>query len=239
MTRSRTIARPAARAAAPTVSTPRGRTETVEFFGDVVQRSEDWERLRCGLVTASVASAVMAEGEGKMRTGLLYRLAGELLTNEPGETYQNAAMQRGIEMEPEARRQFEFLHGVELEPMGFVKRTISDPIYGSFSIGCSPDSVMSSARRALEIKTMAPHLLVELLESGRHPTEFRAQCQFTMWVCGYDAVDLFLFYHGFPVSPYFEIVRDEAYIRRLKDETERFVFELDGLVKRIRNRGGS
>jgi exodeoxyribonuclease (lambda-induced) len=235
MTRARTVVRPARPAPTPAA---RGRVESVEFFPEVVQRSEEWDQLRCGLVTASVLGEVIAAGEGHSRTRLLYRLAGELLTKTPAENFQSAAMLRGIEMEDEARQQFAFLHGAELEPMGFVKRTITDPLFGSFSVGLSPDSMWDNRRRTLEIKTMAPALMIELMESGRFPTEFKPQCQGSMWVSDAVFCDLFIFYRGMPSPLYFEIARDATYIAMLAREVEKFEFDLASLVKRIRNRGG-
>lgn len=215
------------------------RAGDVEFFDAKIyeQGGEAWHQLRLGMPTASVFGAVMAKGkdggESLDRRALLYRLAGEVLSGEKMEDYANKYMQRGKDMEPEAREQYAFGRRVELRQVGFVRR--SRP-RGKF-VGCSPDSLVGE-KRGLEVKTMAPHLMIELIHSGRVPVEHRAQIQGTCWVAGLDVVDLMIFYRGMPVTPTFEFVRDEAYIALLAEQVEIFQWELDKIVERVRDSGG-
>lgn len=217
-------------------SAPPAFVEAVEYF-EVEQNTEEWHALRLGLVTASNFSKVLASGkdggDSKGRAKYMRQLAGERLTGVPAETFSNAAMSRGHEMEPDARAHFEFTQGCTLRPIGFAKRSLSR---GRF-VGCSPDSLLEGGG-VFENKTMQPDLLIELLDSGRFPTEHRAQCQGALWVTGEAVCHLQVYYRGMPVAAQFKIERDDVYIRELADAVEVFEYELGKLVERIKNMGG-
>lgn len=212
--------------------------DSVEFFDDVEQLSDEWWALRLGMPTASRFHAVMAGGEGKMRDDYMRRLAGELITGEPNETFRNEAMDRGRAMEPAIREHYERLHLVDLEPVGFAKRTCAVSFGGAFFAGCSPDSKIKGRRKGLEIKSMRPDLLIAVKQRGAagFPSEHRAQCQGAMFVCDWDEIDLYLGYVGRlgTLSAKFTVVRDEVYIRQLRDQLERFCYELARMVEQMR-----
>lgn len=210
--------------------------DEVEFI-DVDQRSEEWHALRSGIPTASRFADIMAGGDGKGRTGYLRQLAGEILSGEPAEMFQTKAMQRGIEMEPEIRDWYERTKFADLKQIGFVKRTVRRSFARDFVIGCSPDSQVGE-RRGLEIKTEKPELLVARLESGARgfPSEHRAQLQGTMLVCDWEEMDLVIGYGRMPKAE-FTLMRDDVYIARLLDELERFSYDLEQLVAKIKKMG--
>lgn len=216
--------------------------DEVEVFQDVEQGSEDWFRLRLGMCTASNFATIMAGGvgggESKTRALLLRKLAGEILTGEPAENYSNAAMQRGNAMEAAAREHYAKRTFADIAQVGFVKRTINNPLGVPLVIGASPDAFVGKDR-VLEIKTMRPDLLIEvaLKGAGGFPPEHRAQCQGTLWVTGRDECDLMLFYTGMPIAPTFLVERDDVYIRRIAEEVEKFDWELHQLVAKIRGMG--
>jgi hypothetical protein len=214
--------------------------DLVEFFDEVEQGSDAWDDLRRGLPTASKFADVMASSnEAKMRTKYLHRLAGEIVSGETAETFRNEAMDRGKTMEPAARAYYERTHLVDVEQVGFVRRTVRPLTLGAkeFVIGASPDGLVGK-RKALEIKTMRPELLMAVKQrSSGPPTEFRAQCQGTMLVADLDEVDLLLFYDGRkgPMALKFTMTRDDVYIAKLRDALDAFSYELRKLVEQWRN----
>jgi YqaJ-like viral recombinase domain len=220
---------------AATTKTKAPPQDSVEFFYDVDQLSDEWHAIRRGTITASGMHNLLAGGEGKMRAGYMRQLAGERLTGLTTESYSNNAMARGREMEIEARDWYSRTRLVDCTKVGFVKRTILLPLGGEFAIGASPDSQVGP-HKGLEIKTMRPDLLIGVLERGAAgvPAEHRAQVQGTMLVCDWDEMDLLLFYRGMPANAVFTIVRDDTYIGQLRNECERFDFEVRGLVEKIR-----
>lgn len=214
----------------PTPSTP-----LIEIFDEVEQGSEEWNALRLGVPTASNFRIMMASGvggdESKQREELKRKLAGEILTGRVAEgKIQTAAMLRGNEMEPAARAYYARTNLVNLRRVGFIRRRIPSGAW----VGCSPDALISETK-ALEIKTMAPHLLIERLERGSSaPSEHRAQIHGTMWIADLKAVDLLLYYEGMPVNPRFTIYRDETYIREIARAVEIFEYEVRMLVEKIK-----
>ncbi len=214
-------------------------SDGIEFF-DVEQGSEAWHELRIGLPTASRFADVMASSEEvKVRTKYLQRLAGEIISGEPAETFRNEAMDRGKTMEPLARAYYERTHLVDVERVGFVKRTVRPLALAAkeFVIGASPDGLVTK-RKGLEIKTMRPELLMAVKQrGGGPPVEHRAQCQGTMLVADLDEVDLLLFYDGRkgPMALKFTMTRDDVYIAKLRDGLDAFSYELRKLVAQWRN----
>lgn len=207
-----------------------------EIF-DCEQGTDQWRSLRCGIVTASVFSTVMANGRDGgasiTRTKLLHKLAGEILTGEPAEEYRNAAMDRGNAMEAEAREVYAQLRGDDLRQVGFVKN-----FTGLKHCGCSPDSLVSFDG-GLEIKTAKPDVLIPLLLKGAQswPQEHKAQVQGNMWICEREFWDLFIYWPKLP--PFLvRLYRDEKYIKEMGDAVERFNFDLKTLVEQLKRMGG-
>lgn len=216
----------------------------VEFFDQVEQGSDDWFKLRLGVPTASCFSIIMADGQdgdpAKTRRDYLYKLAGEILTGRPGEgKVKTAAMQRGTDMEPRACEHYARNNIVQLEQIGFARRKLPSGRY----IGASPDRLMNKRRKGLEVKTMAPHLIVAMLERAQpsywFPPEHRWQVFGTMLVLGIDEVDLQVFYDDMPVQPKFTVTRHEPTIVELHNALQVFDHELDKIVKRCRAKGGA
>jgi hypothetical protein len=215
--------------------------DTVEVFDEVEQGSPEWAAVRMGTITASRMKAVMANGrdggESKMRATLMRLLAAEIIHGKPMATFSNNSMARGIEMEPWALEHYAFTRNVEVERVGFVRRTIRNPLGEDLVIGASPDGLVAK-NRVLQVKTMQPDLIVEMLDTGRQPSEHKWQCHAEMWVTGRDECDLMIGYEGFPIAPTFSFKRDEALIVEMRRECEKFAWELRKLIERVRQRGG-
>lgn len=212
-----------------------------EFVDDVEQGSDEWFALRLGIPTASCFSMVVRDSDAKTRARYMRLLAGEILTGKPsegariaGQKIATAAMERGKEMEGRALQRYSQSRFEELERVGFVRRRLPSGRYA----GCSPDALFDKRRRAVEVKTMQPDLMIERLENGAAmPAEHRWQVYGTMFVADLEDVDLVVYYDGMPVMPRFTVRRDEKVVREISDAIEVFDHELDKLVKRIRAMG--
>jgi hypothetical protein len=174
-------------------------------------------------------------GESLTRRKLLYDLAGELLTGEPAENWSGPAMERGKIMEAEAREHYAFTRGVEVERVGFVRNKLPR---GQI-VGASPDGFVvndfTKRAKGLEIKTQIPRLMIEQLMRGGIPPEHRAQVQGTMLVAELEEVDLVIFYRGMPGALVFTVARDDAFIKQIESEIERFDYDLKQLVEKVRS----
>jgi hypothetical protein len=192
------------------------------------QNSPEWFAARAGKVTASVFADVLAKGEGKTRRSLMLKLAGEICTGDPMQTYQNADMQRGKDQEDDIRNRYALLHDAEPVRVGFLEET-------DFRAGASPDALLGSDG-ILEIKSAAPHVLIEKIARGTFPSEHVAQCQGALWVSGREWIDIAV---GCPKLPLFvkRAYRDEAFIKTLAAEVVRFNADLDELVAQVRRYG--
>lgn len=191
------------------------------------QNSEEWALARMGIPTASKFATVMAKGQGKTRGEYMRKLVGEILTGEPMDHYSNHHMERGHEIEPDARSLYSFMCDVEPELVGFIRNGQK---------GCSPDSLIGNDG-GLEIKTALPHIQIERLLSNKLPAEHKAQVQGNIWIAEREWWD---FVSYWPKLPLFVIreYRDEEYISNLASEVDRFNDELAELVERIRAIGG-
>ncbi len=197
---------------------------------DCDQGSPEWFASRAGIPTASEFHTVMAKGrsgsDSKTRQTYLYKLAGEIITGEPMESYSNAHMERGKVMEDEARSLYEFMTDVDCERVGFMR---------SGRKGASPDSLIG-ANGLVEIKTKLPHLMIETILRGDFPPEHKAQCQGQLWVAQREWLDIAVYYPGMPLFVT-RATRDEEYIATLANAVDEFNAELDSIVARVRAYG--
>lgn len=182
---------------------------------------------RLGLPTASEFSTILAKGrdgsDSKTRKTYMRKLAGEIITGKPTEGYTNAAMERGHEMEGEARAAYEFEREIECELVGFIRNGQK---------GCSPDSLVGNDG-LLEIKTKLPHLFIEAVERGSFPPEHFAQCQGQIWVSEREWCDLVIYWPGMPKF-IMRTHRDDKYIMSLSEAVDKFNDELAELVEKVR-----
>lgn len=190
------------------------------------QNSEEWYLARAGIPTASEFSTVMAKGEGKTRRTYMFKLAGEIITGQPVQSYSNAAMERGHEMEPEARDAYQFMTDADIQLVGFIRNGQK---------GASPDCLVGSDGLG-EFKSKAPHILIEVLLKDQFPPEHKAQCQGALWVAEREWIDIVCYW---PRMPLFvkRAFRDEEYIANLAGEVDRFNDELAETVEKIRRYG--
>lgn len=196
------------------------------------QGSLDWHDARRGIPTASCFADILTKGrsgaESKTRRTYMLTLIGEILTGKPASEYQftGAHMERGREMEDEARKFYELQNDVEVERVGFVRNV------SQFGVtGCSPDSVIDT-NGMLEIKTKLPHLQLALLLEGTLPEEHKAQVQGQLWVAEREWQDFVSYWPG--LKPFqVRVHRDEAYIATLKVEVEAFLAQMEETLQRI------
>jgi exodeoxyribonuclease (lambda-induced) len=137
---------------------------------DAPQRSAEWYAARCGVPSASSFDKIITvDGKpSKQAMKYLYQLAGERITGKAEESYVNGAMQRGIELEAEARQLYSIITDLPVQEVGFC---VSE---GWARYGASPDGIVDS-EGLLEIKcpTLATHVCY-LLDNAL-PSEYFQQ----------------------------------------------------------------
>jgi len=190
------------------------------------QRSPEWFQCRCGVPSASSFDQIVTmKGEpSKQREKYMFRLAGERITGLQEETYQNAAMLRGVEMEAEARMFYELITGNIVEQVGFC---ISDS-----GAGCSPDGMVGDDG-LIEIKCPIMSTHVGYLLDNKLPSDYFQQTQGQLFVTGRKWVDFVSYYPA--MKPLIvRVERDEVFITKFGVELEKFIVELEQIVNKIK-----
>jgi hypothetical protein len=194
------------------------------------QGSAEWFAARAGIPTASEFHTVMAigpkGGKSVTRQAYLAKLAGEIITGEPMATYTNSDMERGKQMEDEARDLYSFMNNVEPTRVGFIRSDVA---------GCSPDSLIG-ANGGLEIKSAAPHIQIDRILKGQLPTEHKAQVHGNLWLTDREWWDFMSYCPKLP--PFIiRVKRDEEYISSIAHHVSLFNGELRQTVDYIRGYG--
>lgn len=200
---------------------------------DVVQGTPEWRAARLGLATASRMDAVMAKGRSgnpsATRDNYIAQLVVERLTGVSVDSYTNAAMERGTELEPEARAAYEFQAGVTVKEAGFV------PHPYIANTGGSPDGLVGDDG-LIEIKcpNMATHLAT--VRSGEIARGYVLQIQWCMAVTGRQWCDFVSYDPRFPLELQLKIIRvprDNGLIAEMTGAVKAFLAEVDAAVAEL------
>jgi hypothetical protein len=201
-------------------------------YVDCEQGTPEWYRARMGIPTASEFKTLLGikkdARDKKTRDTYLKKLAGEILSGMPMESYQNEYMQRGKDMEAEARSKYAFLHDCAPKTIGFCRNGRK---------GCSPDSLIGDAGM-IEIKTKAPHLLIDCFDRDECPPEHYAQCQGALWVAEREWIDFVAYWPNMPLFVK-RVTWDPDYIAALRQAVDDANAEIDEIVARMRSRGAA
>jgi hypothetical protein len=196
------------------------------------QRSDEWFAKRLGKITGSAFNEVMAftaKGEpGVGRKNLITKLAIERITGERIDTYQNAAMLRGIELEPLARAAYEVYTGEWVDEIDFI-----DHSKHGF-IGVSPDGLIGSSGMVEFKCPESQHKHFSALKSNSHAFEYRWQIQGQLWTAQREWNDAVSFDPRFPKSCRLAIkrvYRDEKAIAELEAQCLIVEAEIDASVE--------
>jgi len=195
---------------------------------DVQQNSPEWFFARLGIPTASNFDKIVdTKGQpSKQKTKYMNKLAGEKVSGLQEETYTNGIMQRGIEMEDEARKLYELQADKEVKQVGLC---VSE---GNIIYGASPDGLIGSDG-LLEIKCPLIATHVSYLLENKLPTDYYQQTQGQLLVTGRKWVDFMSYYPG--IKPFIVRVKpDKAFQEALKRELTIFCAELAQVVERIK-----
>jgi len=194
----------------------------------IQQGSEEWFASRLGKVTASRVADVMAmtkSGPGAARKNYMMELLCQRLTGNREDGYTNAAMQRGIDLEPVARSAYEIDKGVMVDECGLIDHPSID------MFGASPDGLVGD-EGMLEIKCPNTAQHVACLRSGEPDGKYWRQMQTQMACSGRKWVDFVSFDDRLPEAlQYFcaRVERDNDYISEIEDAVLEFLGELSKL----------
>ncbi len=194
------------------------------------QGDAHWMGLRCGLPTASKADCIItptgAAVKGAKRDGLLYELTAEKVSGMVEMHFVTAAMERGIQLEPEARSWYSLAKDCDVQEVGFV-----DADSGRW--GCSPDGLIGDDG-GLEIKCCERKAHVAALVSDKPPTQYLPQVLFSMMTTRRKWWDL-AYYTNEPCLPnrVFRIEADPEAMERIEAAVVTFCDDLAAMVAKV------
>ncbi len=180
------------------------------------QGTDAWLEWRSGGIGASDAPAIMGENPWKSAAALMREKLGQVR-----KFAGNAAMQRGNELEPAARRQYERLSGLDVEPACLQSTRHAWQ-------RASVDGLAASGRAVVEIKC-GDSVHRKAAATGEVPGYYIGQLQHILAVTGLGHIDFFCY---LPTRPHvrLRVERDESYIERLT-AAERAFWQQVGLAR--------
>jgi putative phage-type endonuclease len=205
------------------------------------QRSEAWFKERLGCVTGSCVDAVLAKAtrgkpEATTRRNLKARLVVELLNGKPveGWSYRSFDMERGEQLEPEARMAYELREGIAADSVGFVLH----PTIPRF--GASPDAYLGDDG-LLELKCPKAANHMDYILGGVLPSEYRLQVMAELACTGRKWADFVSYHPDMPPHLQLFIVRvkrDEVAIAEIEAEVIKFNAEVEEVISKLPKRDG-
>jgi len=184
------------------------------------QGTSEWDDLRRGKITASVAAKMITEKgaistQAKPFVGKL--IAEDLGIQEPEKNMSSYWMERGIEMESQARGFFHVSTGLHVEQCAFIE---SDDGLSGFS----PDGYTMDTEDVIPIELKCPSPAVHIGYLLENKLPYKQQCHFAMVIA--DAPHMyFMSYH--PDLPEFllKVERDE-YTEKVSQALEAFKLDM-------------
>ena len=200
---------------------------------DIEQNSDEWFEEKNGMFSASTANDLLMDKSTKGYIGLINRIVEERIT---GSRYENNlfkgnwATDRGHELEPVAREDFEIRTLQVVNLVGVV-------IYDDWTL-CSPDGYINK-KLLHQIKcpifsTQKEYL--NLLSSGKSPiaTNYYKQLNFEMFVTGADQ-NIFTSFHPHLKAIDITLDRDEVLIQQIINRLGEAKIEVLKEIERIKN----
>ena len=177
---------------------------------DMPQGSDEWKQIKAGKFSASKFSKLFMKKSTKGYEGYINQIAIERLTGTPIPSYKSSWMQRGNDLEPEARTAYEFWTFNKVHEVGFVEL--------DEWVGVSPDGLVGD-KGCIEIKCLGADAFSEVKLTGKIENDYLVQMQGVLWVCEREWCDFTVYYPG--LSLYINRqFRDEPLIKKLKAEIE-------------------
>lgn len=201
----------------------------------MLQNTPEWFEARRGFVGASSINDVMATtksgGEAATRRNLRARIIAERLTGICADSFSSAAMQWGVDNEPIARANYEVLHGVDVDQVGFI-------LHPDIKMtGASPDGLIGTDG-LIEIKCPNTATHIDYLLGGVPPVEYRNQMSWQMECTGRKWCEFVSFDPRMPDDMQLFVVRymrDDEKIKELRAGVLKFLDEVNEVLTKLQD----
>lgn len=194
---------------------------------DITQGSDEWHAIRRGKMTASNAQAIGNNGKG-LETYIL-DIMSELHSSAEKENYTNEDMERGHELEDQARQLYELQKGAKIEQVGFIEQ--------DEHVGCSPDGLIGEDGG---IETKCPkdreHFKIILYGKKAIESKYLWQVQMNLMITGRKWWDLVYYNPNFKNSLIiFRIEPDSVKHEKLKLGIEAGKIKIKEITNKLKN----
>tara|TARA_R110002020_G_scaffold248376_1_gene462369 strand:- start:5450 stop:6079 length:630 start_codon:yes stop_codon:yes gene_type:complete len=201
------------------------------------QGGEEWLSLRLGKITASRVKDVLTKGRGtspsKTAESYMMELIAEILTGSSKPFFENDAMRRGTETEPQARAMYAVNNDfVDVKEVAFVEH--------NNQVGISPDGLIGD-NGLLEIKCPNTTTQLKRALSDDYSADYKAQIQMQLWVTEREWCDFLSFDPRLECAAGYlqqRVYRDEEYIEDMKTKVYAFVEKMNGLIEQLTTKEG-
>jgi len=194
-------------------------------FYDIEQNTPEWVELRKGKFTASTFKDLFSKPTTVAYEKAIYKPVFERLTGESPESFSNEWMERGHELEDEARQAYELETFNKVSNGGFVEM--------DEWIGCSPDGFVGEDG-LIEIKCPAYNTHMNYLRKRKLPSQYKWQVHGQMWITNKQWCDFVSFYPGLPIF-ILRVNRDEKLIQELETILNVSIEEAKKILTEIEN----
>jgi len=180
--------------------------------------------------TEKIIRATLPPVYGDMRQGYMAELVGQIATGLLPEEMSFKQCEWGKEYEDEARAFFELEMGVDVDVPAFIYKDKNK------RCGISPDGMIKGKKIGLELKCpYTTKVYIEFVTCDKIKKEYIEQCQYSMWVTGYEA-----WYFG-SYDPrvktkklhYVLIKRDESFMTKYDEAEKNFIRDMDLMLDKI------
>jgi hypothetical protein len=154
------------------------------------QHSAAWFDIKLGRFSASKFKGLTSTKSTASYQNTIMDVVAEILTGQAEPAYVTDDMNRGTELEPEARQHYEAMFDVKVNEVGFVES--EDPIYGDYS-GVSPDGLIADDG-LIEIKCPKATTLFKYYGMKKCPNEYKWQVQGQLMITERKYCDFFAYY---------------------------------------------
>jgi putative phage-type endonuclease len=189
------------------------------------QNTDEWLLLRQGKFTASSFSDLFATKTTAQYKKAIRKVVFERLTGESPESFKNEYMQRGHELEVQAKEAYELYSFNTVQDAGFFEL--------NEWTGASPDGLVGDDGQ-VEIKSPAYNTFIDYILSGKVPTEYVPQIQGQLYVTGRKWCDFIAFHPKLPLIV-IRVYPDLVMIEQIKTALDIAIAEAKIMIEKITN----
>jgi len=197
-------------------------------MSEIIQGTDEWKKLKLGVISASRIMEALAKKGTATRQGYMCELVAQIATGEMPELSAKA-LEWGKNNEASAKSAYEFHTNSKTKDIAFM--------YGKDKrFGCSPDLVYVEKGKGVELKCpFTSRVHVEFISCEKIKPEYVAQCQFSMWITGFNEWDFASYDPRMKKNMIHSctILKDEKYFERFETELPDFLSEMGTILDKL------